>query len=83
MYEEGDTTGATLAGLSALGAVGSLTSLAPIAAPVGMGAGAMQYLRSRLAPDAPVTPEEEAVASRPAIGIYPPLAPRRNLAASR
>lgn len=71
MYEEGDTTGATLAGLSALGAVGSLTPLAPIAAPVGMGAAAMQYLRSRLAPDAPVTPEEEAAASRAAFGIYP------------
>ena len=66
MYEEGDTTGATLAGLSALGAVGSLTPLAPIAAPIGMGAGAMQYMRSRLEPDQKeLSYEEMAEASQP------------------
>lgn len=72
MYEEGDTTGAALAGLSALGAVGSLTPLAPIAAPIGMGAGAMQYLRSRLKADEPVTPQQEAEASRPSFRMSRP-----------
>jgi hypothetical protein len=66
MYEEGDTTGAALAGLSALGAVGSLTPLAPIAAPIGMGAGAMQYMRSRLEPDQKeLSYKEIAEASQP------------------
>lgn len=66
MYEEGDTTGAALAGLSALGAVGSLTPLAPIAVPLGMGAGAMQYMRSRLEPDQKeLSYEEMAEASQP------------------
>lgn len=71
MYEEGDPTGATLAGLSALGAAGSLTPLAPVAVPLGAASGAMQYFRSRLGPDAPITPEEEARASRAAFGMYP------------
>ena len=78
MYEGQDKTGAALAGLSALGALGSLSStLAPVAIPLGTAAGATQYLRSRLAPDAPVTPEEEAVASRAAFGRYPSMGRRR------
>lgn len=72
MYEEGDTTGAALAGLSALGAVGSLTPLAPIAAPIGMGAGALQYLRSRLEPNEHVTPQELVEASRPSFRMSRP-----------
>lgn len=82
MYEGGDKTGATLSGLSALGALGSLSStVAPVAVPVGLGAMAVQYMRSRLAPDDPVTYEEEVAASRPPFGYYPHLG--RRVARSR
>lgn len=76
-YESGDRTGATLSGLSGLGALGALsTTLAPVAVPVGLGAQAIEYLRGRLQPNAPVTYEEEVAASRPAFGLYPSMGRR-------
>jgi hypothetical protein len=72
--DQPDRVGAGLSGISALGGVASLSpTLAPIAAPIGLGAGALQYMRSRLAPNAPVSFTEEEAASRPAFGIYPAM----------
>lgn len=75
---ESDRLGAALSGISALSGLASLSpAVAPLAIPVGLGAGALQYMRSRLAPNAPVSPREEEEASRAATGIYPAMGRRR------
>lgn len=72
--EEGDKFGASLSGISALGGLASLfPPAAPVAIPVSLGAGALQYGRSRLEPNLPVTPVEELYARRPAFGVYPKM----------
>lgn len=76
--EQPDPTGAALSGTMALSGLSALSSrLAPTAVPVGMGAGALQYMRGRLAPNEPVSASEEELASRPAFGYYPHLTRRR------
>ena len=67
-----DYTDVGLLGAGALGTLGSFSSaLAPVAVPLALGAPAVRYLRSRLSPNEPVTPEEETQAARPAFGVYP------------
>lgn len=74
-----DYTDVGLLGAGALGTLGAFSSaLAPVALPVAIGAPALRYMRGRLAPDAPITPEEEEAARRPAFGVYP--VPTRRLA---
>ena len=80
--EQGDPLGAALRGLGGAGAVASMFT--PAALPVAVGAPLAQAFRERMAENAqrfppdtgPLTPEEEAIASRPAF-IYPRMAPRR------
>ena len=71
--DQGDPLGATLRGL---GGVGSIASMAtPAALPVAIGAPLAQAFRERMAENAqrfpadtrPITPEEEEMASRPAL----------------
>lgn len=67
-----DYTDIGLLGAGALGTLGSFSSaLAPVAVPMALGAPALRYLRSRLSPNEPVTPEEEQQSSRAAFGVYP------------
>jgi hypothetical protein len=81
--ESPDTAGAALSGISALSGLAALSpAAAPLAVPVGLGAGALQYMRGRLEPDdRPLTSYDKMMASRPAFGIYPPAGQRRPLRA--
>lgn len=80
--EQGDPLGAALRGLGGAGAVASM--FAPAALPVAVGAPLAQAFRERMAENAqkfppntgPLTPDEEAIAGRPAF-VYPRMAPRR------
>lgn len=75
---QGDPTGTALASLSGLASLASMyPPFLPVALPVGLGTGGMQYIRSRLEPDRPVSPEEEQAASRAAFGIYPSSGKRK------
>lgn len=73
--------------LRASGALGTGLSLHPVTAPVGLPMALLSPLlaagRRQMQETPEPTAEELERASRPAIGIYPPLAPRRNLAAPR
>lgn len=76
--DQPDPMGAALSGITATSGLAALSPrMTPMAVPIGVGAGALQYMRGRLTPNEPVTPEEEAAASRPAFGVYPRMAPRR------
>lgn len=76
--EQPDPTGAALSGTVATSGLAALSPrLAPAAIPIGLSAGALQYMRGRLSPDEPVSPSEEELASRPAFGYYPHLGRRR------
>lgn len=69
-----DYTDIGLLGAGALGTLGSFSSaLAPVAVPLAIGAPAVRYMRSRLAPNEPVVPEEEEKAGRAAFGVYPSM----------
>lgn len=80
--EQDDPLGAALRGLGGAGAIASVAT--PAALPVAVGAPLAQAFRERMAenvqrfpPDTrPLTPDEEAIASRPAF-VYPRAAPRR------
>lgn len=80
--DQGDPLGAALRGLGGAGAIASVAT--PAALPVAVGAPLAQAFRERMAenvqrfpPDTrPLTPDEEAIASRPAF-VYPRAAPRR------
>lgn len=80
--EQGDPLGAALRGLGGAGAIASVAT--PAALPVAVGAPLAQAFRERMAENAkrfppdtrPLTPDEEAIASRPAF-VYPRAAPRR------
>lgn len=76
--KQGDPTGTALASLSGLSSLASMyPPFLPVALPVGIGAGGMQYIRSRLEPDRPVSAEEERAASRAAFGVYPSSGKRK------
>lgn len=69
-----DYTDIGLLGAGALGTLGSFsTALSPVAVPLAIGAPAIRYMRSRLAPNEPVTPEEEQQAGRAAFGVFPSM----------
>lgn len=69
-----DYTDIGLLGAGALGTLGSFSSaLSPVAVPLAITAPAIRYMRSRMAPNEPVTPEEEQQAGRAAFGVFPSM----------